>query len=88
MQVGFGRQRHGLEAFDGHGKTAPGDQNDDHDRGDMHDLERLFARLMDADDVLPPKIKGSEQSKSACEERRWNAPRTMRVKSEFVDEAG
>ncbi len=52
---GDGRRRK-LRAAHAHRVAAPDQQNDHHHRGDLHDPQRLVARLLDALDVLPPVI--------------------------------
>src|SRR6266851_2073344 len=37
-------------------KESPRKQNHDHDRGDLHHLQRFVARLFDSFRVLPPEV--------------------------------
>ena len=54
---GGGEGREGGAAMDD-GEGTPGEQEDDHDGRDFHDVEGFFAGLFDALDVLPPEVDG------------------------------
>src|ERR1017187_9747635 len=46
-----------MAAYLEQGVERPGQQHDDHDGGDLHDPESLFAGFLDALEVLPPEVK-------------------------------
>src|SRR5579863_6317841 len=48
------------------GITAPHDQQDDHDRGHIHDTNSLLARFGYAFHVLPPEVDRHEDGKNGC----------------------
>ncbi len=64
MEIGGDGRWRQMGSADGNRITAPDQQNDHHHRGDLHNAQRLVARLLNALDVLPPVIdrhSGSQQ---------------------------
>ena len=61
FQVGRGRRRRQMHASHHHRVSAPDEENDHHDRGDLHNPQSLVARLLDALDVLPPVVDGDRR---------------------------
>ena len=59
-QVARDRRRRPPAAVHQQGRRAPGDEDHDHHRRDLHDLERVVARLVQALGVAPPEIHGDE----------------------------
>ena len=52
---------------DDEGNEAPDDQENHHYGGDLHDAQRLFAGLVDALGILPPKVRGHDDSEGRGE---------------------
>ena len=63
MQVGRDGKRRQVRTFDKQGIAAPEKQNHHHDGGDLHNPQRLVARLLNALDVLPPVVDGHRRGK-------------------------
>src|SRR5437016_9405557 len=47
-----------------HGDQTPDNEDHHHYRGDLHDAEGLFARFVDADDVLAPEVQCDEDGEA------------------------
>ena len=63
MHIGRNRRRRQVRALDDDGIHAPGEQDDHHDGGDLHDLHGFFAGFFDALEVFPPVIDGHRRGK-------------------------
>ncbi len=50
-----------------HRERTPDQQDPHHDRRDLHDAQRLAARLMNALDVLPPEVRRDQHTESGSE---------------------
>jgi hypothetical protein len=87
MQIAHDGERDGLVAASEDGYQAPGDEDHHHHRGDLHDAEGLFARFVNADDVLAPEINRDRGGKNSGEMRRMEVQaRDMQVVGGFVDQ--
>src|SRR5260370_24737008 len=56
MKVLRNRKRNGVVSRLDEGKCRPGEQDDHHDGGDLHDAESFLAGLLDALGIFPPVI--------------------------------
>ena len=68
--------------------AAPDDQDHHHDGGDLHDLQRLVARLVNALDVLPPEIHNGKNRECRCEVVVVEMDGMMGIAEQVFDEAG
>ena len=67
----------------------PDDQYDDHHGGDLHDAQRLLARLMHADNVLTPKIDRHHDRDARGKDLRIDHPGLVaRRLQRFVQQPG
>ena len=65
-------QRHGRETAHRHRRQAPADQNDHHQRGELHDAQRFLAGFVNADDILAPEINGHGDGENCRKRLRLN----------------
>ena len=57
----IGRQRHAVDRpVHDQRRSAPAEHDDRHDRGGDHDLQRLAARFVDAQQVLAEEVQGDQ----------------------------
>ena len=81
-------QRHRLVAVLENGDQAPDDQDHHHHGGDLHDAQRLFARFVDADDVLAPEIERHHRREPGREIRRIDVHAgDVQMFAGFIDQA-
>src|SRR5689334_14837977 len=68
---------------------TPNDQDNHHDRGDGHDLNRLFAGLVNSPSTLPPEVKGNENAEE-CRKSvlRKRAKRAAKIAGNVFNESG
>ena len=71
-------QRRQMAAADRERVDAPDDHDHHHDGRDVHDAQRLLARLGNALDVFPPEID-RHQDREECRRRSSSAARTSDV---------
>src|ERR1700686_559118 len=62
MQVLRNGKRNGVVSRFDEGKRRPGQQDDHHDGGDLHDAESFLAGLLDTLGIFPPVINRNDQS--------------------------
>ena len=68
------RQRRKLHvSLEQQGDGAPDEEGDHHDRGDLHDAQRLAAGFMDTADVTAPEVGRNQHSETGGEEVGRNA---------------
>src|SRR5208283_2194494 len=88
-QLDVARRRDGRQGgvADQNGVDAPGDQDHDHDGGDLHDAHGLLAGFVDALNVVPPEIGRAHDGEARGADTRRNVQAEMDVIGSFVDEA-
>ena len=70
------------------GISAPNDEDDHHDGGQLHDFQGFIAGLGDTFDVLPPKIGGNEHRETGGGVIDGKEPAGMRVLQQLVGYPG
>jgi hypothetical protein len=63
---------------------TPGDQDDHHDGGQLHDAHGLLAGFGDSLDVVPPEIDSAEYGERGCAEVWRNVKAEMDVIGGFI----
>ena len=90
LQVGIdlGTSRSAISASNGERVCAPSNHDHHHDRGDVHDAERLLTGLGDALDVLPPEVHRDEDREEGRRRIHGKDDGGVRVAEQFVQQTG
>ena len=83
-----------MSASDPESVPTPPDHQHHHDRGELHDPDRFFARFLDTLDVLPPEVESHAYGEHgsgrirAQNDARMKVVRAMKVFQYFVKKSG